>query len=171
MHRLYKYFKFLRDNENVRSNLETDDFGEAFLNTSANRNILLRAIKAEFGREICFGEDERRDMIDWRSNDDYDDYGALVNQAPTPAQLGRISSTAQKEPPVFFETKHFILGQDVSKMTVEQIVSAIALQEAQIEHLDKLKNKPKVVIDAIAAKRAAIDAAIAQLDGAAKPAA
>lgn len=62
------------------------------------------------------------------------------------------------------ETKTFINGSDAKNFTSAQVYDMIAAQEASIEKLDAIQNKPKSLQAEIAERRAGIAALVAHLD-------
>lgn len=62
------------------------------------------------------------------------------------------------------ETKTFVNGVDISTMEDSAIYQLIATQEAEIEKLDKIKNKPKKLKDEITKRQDGITALVAYLD-------
>jgi hypothetical protein len=65
------------------------------------------------------------------------------------------------------ETRTFVNGEDVAKMSDSQVYDLIAAQEAAIEKLNEIKAKPKKLVDEIAKRQAGIAALVAHLDKAA----
>lgn len=62
------------------------------------------------------------------------------------------------------ETKTFVNGVDISTMEDAAIYQLIATQEAEIEELDKIKNKPKKLKEEIAKRQEGITALVSYLD-------
>jgi len=63
-----------------------------------------------------------------------------------------------------FETKHFINGTDVTSMSEDQMIQAIANGEAEIAKLEALSTKSKTIANKIAAIKATIADIVTHLD-------
>ena len=73
--------------------------------------------------------------------------------------------TTMTTPTIEITTKTLINGQDISAMSDSVIYSTIAAQEAEIEKLEKIKNKPKRLVAEIEKRQAGIKALVDFLDG------
>lgn len=62
------------------------------------------------------------------------------------------------------ETKTYVDGREIAKLTADDLVTIIAQAEAEIEKLNKLKNQPKKVKDKIAELEAGLAALIEHAD-------
>ncbi len=80
---------------------------------------------------------------------------------PLPEQKETTDMSHQK----IIETKTYVNGADAANMTDEQIFSAIANVEAEINHLNGVQNKPQKLEAKIAAMQEDIKALVAFVDG------
>lgn len=62
------------------------------------------------------------------------------------------------------ETKTYVNGTDVATLSDSEIYSLIAAQEAQVEELEKIKTKPKKLVNEIEKRKAGIQALVDYLD-------
>lgn len=81
---------------------------------------------------------------------------------PTPLTFQEI--LMNKTDIIKIETKTYVNGTDVATLSDSEIYSLIAAQEAQVEELEKIKTKPKKLVNEIEKRKAGIQALVDYLD-------
>lgn len=95
---------------------------------------------------------------------DKGDTNAYVSLSTAQA-LTHTKETTMTAPIIEVTTKTLINGIDIATMADSVIYSTIANQEAEIEKLEKIKNKPKRLVAEIEKRQAGIKALVDHLDG------
>lgn len=126
----------------------------------SGRNVVLRAAKRAFGVNVTFAESDRGAVAKAVFN-------GTVPAYPANSNLGITANTCKEQKPVkFLETITYLNGTDISKVDVNAAFTMISAKEAEVERLEKLANKPKLVVDQIAKIKDEIAEAVAALDAA-----